>query len=110
MVAVKLTEKIIPDGIAAFAFDVQALLDECEVFFIMFLTKGYPQKLFEPFSDVIGEPVSVEEGDDVVLIRKKVDSGQWAVGSYFRLFISPYSKRLTSSESARIFCAVSFVA
>ena len=57
----KVFADIFPDG----------LFNEDQVFLVMGFTKGDPQKPVEPSGHVVHEPVSVEDGDDVVVIGFK---------------------------------------
>ena len=42
-----------------------------QVFLVVFLAKGHAQELAEALGDVIGEPVAVEHGNDVVVIGRE---------------------------------------
>ena len=37
----------------------------------MFLAKGHAQKLAEALGDVVGKPVAIEHGDNVVVVRRE---------------------------------------
>jgi len=68
MVGVELTEEIIANAVVALALDVQCLLDEAEVFLVMFVAEGHTQELAEALGDVVGKPVAVEHGDDIIIV------------------------------------------
>ena len=77
MIAVKILQEILADILT------KRNLDKLQILLIMFITKRDTQELAEPLGDVVSEPVSVEDGDDVVSIRRKDGiSWQWAVGSW----------------------------
>ena len=65
MVVVEVPEKILPDVLA------QGLLDKGHVLLVMLIAEGHAQKLPEPPHDVVGEPFSVQDGQDIVLVRCK---------------------------------------
>ena len=71
MVGVELAEEVIADAVIALALDVQRLLDELEVFLVVLIAKGHAQELAEALGDVVGEPVAVQHGDDVVVIGRE---------------------------------------
>ena len=75
MVVIELTQEIVTNAVVALALDVQRLFDESQIFLIALFAKSYSEKSFEAFCYVVGEPVAIEHGDDVVVIWKKVDSG-----------------------------------
>ena len=61
MVIVELAEEVITDAVVALALDVECLLDELEIFLVVFLSKSHAKKSLEAFCNVIREPVSIEE-------------------------------------------------
>ena len=71
VVRVKLAEEVVADAVVPLVLDVQPLLDEAEVFLVLLRSEGRAQKGAEPFGDAVGEPVAVDDGDDVLLVRRK---------------------------------------
>ena len=46
----------------------QRFFDELEVVLVMLLTKGHAQELAESLGNVVGEPVAIEHGDDIIFV------------------------------------------
>ena len=91
MVVVEVLQEVFADVLA------QRLFDEREVFFVMFFTKSHFQEFAKAFGDVIGEPVAVEHGDNVVVIGREA----W----FWNLFqvvsrVSPWLARISPGLSS----------
>ena len=63
MVGVEILGEVFADVLA------QGVLDGAQVLAEMVLAEGHAEEQAEAFGDVVGEPVGVEHGDDVVLVR-----------------------------------------
>ena len=68
MIVVEILEKIVAD-VTEVSILAQCCLNEFEVFLVVFLAKGYAQELAEALGDIVGEPVAVEHGDNIIVIR-----------------------------------------
>ena len=63
----------------------QRLFHKAQIVAVVLLAKGDAQEVLKALADVVGKPIAVEDGDDVVSVR---ESRQWSVFSSQRRGLS----------------------
>lgn len=74
MIGIKILEKVVPDSLPFFALEIggiDTVFKKGQVFFVMFVAKGDPQKFTKTFGDVVGEPIAFQNGNDIIIIWKE---------------------------------------
>ena len=74
MIRVEILQEILPEVLA------QGIFDELQVLLEMFLTERHLEEFQEASGDVIGEPVAIQDRDNVVIVGREA----W-IGNLFQV-------------------------